>query len=206
VSDFLAPAWAGLRAPVFARLDFVNAEVSGLVVLVLASGRGERFAASGGGGPKLQALLGGIPVLQRTLDAVQASGLAWHLESAPHPGMGDSIAAAVRATRAAAGWLVLPGDLPLVLPETLRAVAASLATRTVVVPQYRGQRGHPVGFSADCGAALAALSGEQGAAAIVRGQAAAGRVFALEVGDAGIVTDIDTTADLARAEELIRRS
>ncbi|NKE66087.1 NTP transferase domain-containing protein [Ramlibacter sp. RBP-2] len=180
--------------------------MSAPVVLVLASGRGERFAASGGGGAKLQALLGGVPVLQRTLDAVRASGLAWHLESAPHPGMGDSIAAAVRATRGAAGWLVLPGDLPLVLPETLRAVAAALAGQSVVVPRYRGQRGHPVGFAADCGDALAALAGEHGAAAIVRAHAAAGRVLALEVDDAGIVTDIDTTADLARAEELVRRS
>ena len=180
--------------------------MSPVVVLVLASGRGERFAASGGGGSKLQALLGGVPVLQRTLAAVRASGLAWHLESAPHPGMGDSIAAAVRATRGAAGWLVLPGDLPLVLPETLQAVAARLAAHAVVLPQYHGQRGHPVGFAADCGDALAALSGEHGAAAIVQGQAAAGRVLALELDDAGIVTDIDTMADLARAEQLVRRS
>ncbi|MGH6625834.1 MAG: nucleotidyltransferase family protein, partial [Burkholderiaceae bacterium] len=34
------------------------------VVLVLASGRGERFAASGGTVHKLQALLRGQPVLQ----------------------------------------------------------------------------------------------------------------------------------------------
>ncbi len=179
--------------------------MSAPIVLVLASGRGERFAASGGGS-KLQALLGGVPVLQRTLDAVRASGLAWHLESAPHPGMGDSIAAAVRATRGAGGWLVLPGDLPLVLPETLQGVAAALATHAVVVPHYRGQRGHPVGFAADCGEALAALSGEQGAAAIVRARAAAGRVLALELDDPGIVTDVDTTADLARAEQMISRS
>lgn len=180
--------------------------MSSPVVLVLASGRGERFTAAGGPGSKLQALFGGVPVLQRTLDAVQASGLDWHLEAASHPGMGDSIAAAVRATRGAGGWLVLPGDLPLVRPETLRAVAAALAAHAVVVPRHCGQRGHPVGFSAGCGEALAALSGEHGAAAIVRAQAAAGRVFALDLDDAGIVTDIDTPADLARAEELIRRS
>ena len=69
------------------------------VVLVLASGRGERFSASGGTTHKLQADLCGATVLQRTLDAVRASGLRWHLEDAGHPGMGDSIAAAVRATR-----------------------------------------------------------------------------------------------------------
>lgn len=54
------------------------------VVLVLASGRGERFIASGGTGSKLQALLGGKTVLQRTLDAVRASGLPWHVEDAGH--------------------------------------------------------------------------------------------------------------------------
>ncbi|MFI4927817.1 MAG: nucleotidyltransferase family protein, partial [Burkholderiales bacterium] len=37
------------------------------VVLVLASGRGERFVASGGNGSKLQALLAGRPVIEHTL-------------------------------------------------------------------------------------------------------------------------------------------
>ncbi|MFT4265815.1 MAG: NTP transferase domain-containing protein, partial [Xenophilus sp.] len=97
------------------------------VVLVLASGRGERFRASGGQVDKLQALLGGRPVIGRTLDAVHASGLPWRVEDAGHPGMGDSIAAAVRATREAPGWLVLPADLPLVRPQTLRRVADALA-------------------------------------------------------------------------------
>ena len=73
------------------------------VVLVLASGKGERFIASGGKGSKLQALLAGKPVLEHTLDAVRASGLPWHLESADHEGMGDCIAAAVRATHGASG-------------------------------------------------------------------------------------------------------
>ncbi|MDB5732286.1 MAG: hypothetical protein JWQ03_2181, partial [Variovorax sp.] len=93
------------------------------VVLVLASGRGERFRASGGTLHKLQAPLAGRAVLERTLDAVRASGLPWHLEDAGHPGMGDSIAAAVRATAEAGGWLVLPGDLPLVRSATLRQLA-----------------------------------------------------------------------------------
>ena len=121
------------------------------VVLVLASGRGERFIASGGTGSKLRALLGGKPVLQHTLEAVQASGLPWHLEDAGHPGMGDTIAAAVRATRDAPGWLVLPGDLPLVRPQTLQAVAHALASHEVVMPVFEGRRGHPVGFPPHAG-------------------------------------------------------
>ena len=169
------------------------------VVLVLASGRGERFAASGGQGPKLRAPLAGRAVLDHTLDAVRASGLPWHLEDAGHPGMGDSIAAAVRATRQAPGWLVLPGDLPLVQPESLRAVAQALSRAAVVVPVFQGQRGHPVGFSAACGEALAALSGPQGAARVMRLHA----VLELPVDDAGCVTDIDTLDDLARAEAVL---
>lgn len=170
------------------------------VILVLASGRGERFRASGGTGSKLQALLAGRPVLEHTLAAVRASGLPFHVEAAGHPGMGDSIAAAVRATADAGGWLVLPGDLPLVRPASLRAVAAALQQASVVLPVHQGTRGHPVGFAAGHGPALQALTGTEGAAAIVR----AAQPLRLELDDEGIVTDIDTVADLARAEALLR--
>jgi molybdenum cofactor cytidylyltransferase len=90
--------------------------------------------------------------------------------------------------------------LPLVRPDTLRAVAAALAQHTVVVPHFQGQRGHPVGFGAGCRDALLALTGEHGAAQVVRAQAALGQVASLEVDDPGIVTDIDTLQDLAEAE------
>jgi len=168
-------------------------------VLVLASGRGERFAASGGVGHKLQALLAGRTVLQRTLDAVRDSGLPWHLEDSGQPGMGDSIAAAVAATASASGWLILPADLPLVQGDTLRAVALALQQHAVVLPFYRGQRGHPVGFAASCRQALLALRGDQGAATVVRSCGA----FELNVNDAGCVTDIDTVDDLKKAEQLL---
>jgi molybdenum cofactor cytidylyltransferase len=166
------------------------------IVLVLASGRGERFVASGGHGSKLQALLAGRPVLEHTLAAVRASGLPFHVEDAGHPGMGDSIAAAVRATAQAGGWLVLPGDLPLVRPTSLQAVARALQRASVVLPFHQGVRGHPVAFAAEHGAALQSLSGAEGAAAIVQ-QA---RALRLELDDPGIVTDIDTVEDLARAQ------
>lgn len=181
-----------------------NTIPSGLpVVLVLASGRGERFVASGGQVHKLRALLAGVPVLQHTLAAVRASGLAWHLEDLGHPGMGDSIAAAVRATAGAAGWLVLPGDLPLVRPDTLQMLAQAVAKSAVAVPFFHGERGHPVGFGAQCLQELLALSGEQGAASVVRQFAQQGQVQNLAVEDEGTVTDIDTVQDLERAERIL---
>jgi molybdenum cofactor cytidylyltransferase len=170
------------------------------VVLVLASGRGERFLAAGGSTHKLQAQLGDKTVLAHTLDAVRASGLPWHLEEASHPGMGDSIAAAVRATADAEGWMILPADLPLVLPETLRLIAAAPDVQTVVRPVCLGQQGHPVRFHRDCGEALMALSGETGAASVVRRYP----LWTVAVDDPGCITDIDTPADLARAQQILR--
>ena len=167
------------------------------VVLVLASGRGERFTASGGTTHKLQALIGSQTVLQQTLSAVRASGLAWHVEDAGHPGMGDSIAAAVRAKPDAEGWMILPADLPLIQADTLRLIAQAAAA-PVVVPTYLGQRGHPVRFDASCGPRLMALAGAQGAASIVQGL---GDTL-LPVDDEGCVTDIDTVQDLACAQAL----
>jgi len=173
-------------------------------VIVLASGRGERFRASGGAGSKLAALLVGKTVLSHTLAAVQASGLPWHVEDAGHPGMGDSIAAAVRHTANAAGWLILPGDLPLVQAATLQQVATALRGRFhAAQPRYRGERGHPVGFSVECRDALMALEGGSGAAPVLQSLRTAGQVADIEVDDVGVVTDIDTLDALAHAERLL---
>jgi molybdenum cofactor cytidylyltransferase len=166
--------------------------VASFIVLILASGRGERFLASGGQGSKLDAMVHGKTVLQHTVAAVRASGLSFHVETDPHPGMGDSIAAAVGATRNADGWLILPGDLPLILPATLRAVADALTQHPVVVPIFEAQHGHPVGFDIKCRDALLALRGNQGAMSVVHAWGA----MKLLVTDAGAVTDLDTMDDL----------
>lgn len=168
-------------------------------VLILASGRGERFIASGGQGSKLQAMLHGKTVLQHTVDAVRASGLPYYVESGPNPGMGDAIAAAVRATHDAAGWLILPGDLPLIRPDTLQVVAHALADHVAVFPTFEGQRGHPVGFSAQCRSGLESLKGNKGAAPVLLAWSA----IELIVNDAGSVIDIDTPDDLNRVAQLL---
>jgi molybdenum cofactor cytidylyltransferase len=65
---------------------------------------------------------------------------------------------------------------------------------------YRGERGHPVGFTAACGDALAALGGAKGAAAIVKSHT----VVELPVDDEGILVDVDTVEALAQAERLLQ--
>jgi molybdenum cofactor cytidylyltransferase len=170
-------------------------------VIVLASGRGERFAASGGATHKLQAKLRGKTVLQHTMDAVMGSGLPWHLEDESHPGMGDSIAAAVQKTVQANGWLILPADLPLIQSSSLKAVAAALMEHAVVLPVYRGQRGHPVGFAMVCRQELLDLHGDRGAAGVVSARVA----MKLPLDDLGCITDIDTVDDLQLVERLMHQ-
>ena len=167
-------------------------------IIVLASGRGERFRASGGQTHKLQAQLGSQTVLQHTVQAARATGLLVHVEDAGHPGMGDSIAAAVRHTPYASAWLILAGDLPLVLPQTIVQIAQASMEHTVVRPSYRAQHGHPVRFTRSCQQDLLQLSGDQGAAPLVKRLG----VHAIQVDDLGCVTDIDTLADLERAQTL----
>jgi len=172
-------------------------------VIVLASGRGLRFRAAGGTRHKLQALLCGVPVLQRTLDAVRSAGLPLHVEQQDHPGMGHALAAAVAATPGAYGWLVLPADMPLVRPETLRSVARALVTGAVAAqPTLHGERGHPVGFARSQRDRLLALSGDEGARSVLRALRSQGLVSELPTDDAGILEDIDTPQDLQRAEAL----
>ena len=168
-------------------------------VIVLASGRGERFKASGGQTHKLQALLQGRRVLDWTLAAVRASGLPFHVEDAGHPGMGDSIAAAVRATAGAQGWLVLPADLPLIQAHTILAVAQALDGANIVQPSYRGVKGHPVGFSAAFYAQLSNLKKNTGGVSVIRSYDA----MQIIVNDIGCVTDIDTVDDLKQAQRLL---
>ncbi len=120
--------------------------------------------------------------------------------------MGDAVAAAVRATADAPGWLILPGDLPLIAPSTLQIVADTLhkgRSDAVVMPHVGAVQAHPVGFAAEAGPRLAALSGAEGARSVLQTFAAAGRVRRLALEDEGAVTDIDTVADLQRAEALL---
>jgi molybdenum cofactor cytidylyltransferase len=109
-------------------------------------------------------------------------------------GMGHSIAAGVAARPDAAGWLILPGDMPLVRPETIQAVARPLAEHPVCYAQHRGRRGHPVGFAAELYSELVQLSGDEGARRLVARYPA----FPVEVDDPGVLVDIDTVDDLER--------
>jgi len=87
---------------------------------------------------------------------------------------------------------VLPGDMPLVRPGTLLAVAGALEQNPVVYAQHRGRRGHPVGFAAELYSELILLRGDDGARRIMARYPAHGQ----EVDDPGVLLDVDTASDL----------
>lgn len=175
------------------------------VVIVLAAGQGTRFYASGASEHKLDALLKGKTVLDRTLEAVKSSGLPWHLvrPDGGTAGMGDSIRKGITATLQAEGWLILPADLPLIKTETLRRIAAALKHHALVIPCYQMRSGHPVGFSRRYLPQLLTLTGDTGGREIVVKAHRSGETLNLAVDDVGIVHDIDTLADLYSATKLV---
>lgn len=192
------------------------------VVVVLAAGKGSRFV---GAHHKLVQDLENSTVLGTTLQQAIASHLPVVVVTtaaladlarrsvaardvvvlpdvgtpgAPALGMGFSIAAGVAARPDAGGWLVLPGDMPRIRPETLQAVARQLSDHAIAYAQYRGRRGHPVGFASELYSDLTELTGDEGARRLVARYPGIG----VEVDDPGVLLDVDTQADL----ELARRS
>ena len=110
-------------------------------------------------------------------------------------GMGMSLAAAVRASEDASAWVVALADMPYIRPQTIVEIAAALAAgAAIAAPTYKGERGHPVGFSSQFRTQLEALRGDAGARALL--QAHSGKVKLIEVNDPGICQDIDTPLDL----------
>jgi molybdenum cofactor cytidylyltransferase len=111
-------------------------------------------------------------------------------------GLGASIAAGVRASRDAEGWIVALADMPCVLAATHRAVAAALGrgAKVAAAVDATGRRGHPVGFSAALYAELATLEGDAGARAVLERHR--DRLEAVRVEDTGIFFDVDTPEDL----------
>jgi molybdenum cofactor cytidylyltransferase len=113
-------------------------------------------------------------------------------------GMGHSLAAGVRATADAGGWIVALADMPFIDSASHQAVASRLRDgASLAASQYQGRRGHPVGFSSRWFAELAALTGDQGARAILERHRA--ELIVCPVDDPGVLRDIDRPTDLAGA-------
>ncbi|MBI1403367.1 MAG: NTP transferase domain-containing protein [Porphyrobacter sp.] len=196
--------------------------MEGWAALILAAGAGRRFGP-GGQGHKLLADLAGAPVIRRTAQAVLAGGFAEVLVAtgADHAAIAaaleglacrivpardweEGMAASLRTGLAALGTqergvFVFLGDMPLVPVALCPELAAAAETAGYAArPRVGGVPGHPAAFTRAALPDLAALTGDRGAAALLRGRTAG--VAYRETEASGAVLDIDTPADLAAAE------
>lgn len=187
-----------------------------IVGLLLAAGQGRRF----GSDKLLHPLDDGTPLAvasarklkeacpraiavlrpeQITLAALlSAEGLEVVICPEARAGMGHSLAVGVAASLEAAGWLVALADMPFVQVATLRSVADALARgAALAAPFHNSQRGHPVAFAARWRDQLLALTGDEGARAVVGNNR--GLLSRIDTADAGVLRDVDTPQDLALA-------
>lgn len=115
-----------------------------------------------------------------------------------HLGMGHTLAFGMAHLPQWTGCLVCLGDMPFIATTTYAQMLAALQHNTILLPQYEGETGNPVGFGCDFFPALRAVQGDTGGRDVVRANRE--RVRLLPVSDAAVLQDIDTPEDLARLD------
>lgn len=178
-------------------------------MVLLAAGRGERYAASGGVGHKLTVPLRGRPVVEWAMSSALAAGVGpvsvvTGAVELPVPagvrvlvnghweqGMATSLQVAIEAARRDGHPALVVGlaDQPLVEPESWRLVAQ--ARSPIAVATYGGKRGHPVRLAAEVWPQLP-TTGDQGARSLMRQHPE----LVLEIPCPGTAADVDTVRDL----------
>ncbi len=183
--------------------------------VVLAAGGGTRFAASGGRGPKVLALVDGEPVLSRAVAAAHDAGLdevlvvdgpadlTAHVPTATvvlhNPSWRDGIASSLQvavahARRAGHGAIVVGlGDQPGVGADAWRAVAGAASRSPIVVATYAGWRANPVRLASGVWDLLP-VAGDEGARVLMRERPD----LVGEVPCSGDPWDVDVVEDLER--------
>lgn len=159
----------------------------------------------------LEADLDGIlVVLGHRADAVRDSlaerPVLFHLNPDYRNGMFTSILSGLAALeKSADAALIALGDQPNVRASVVRKVAAAYrkANKGIVVPNYRGKRGHPA--LVDLGRYLPeirSLTGEDGLKPVMRGNP--DDTLEVEVADEGVLRDIDTPEEYRAELDRIR--
>jgi molybdenum cofactor cytidylyltransferase len=195
-----------------------------VAALVLAAGRGSRFGES----PKLLAPLDGQPLVRHVAQAALASraggrvlAVTGHaaeaiegalaglpVETLRNPDYAAGLSTSLRAGFAALSGsadavVVLLADMPRVTPALVDRLIGPWETERppAVVPVAGGRRGNPVLLSAALAPAIAALTGDTGAGALLRGLAG---VREVPVEDDAALADVDTPDALAALPSPIR--
>lgn len=179
-------------------------------IIVLAAGPASRFGAQG---HKLAQVLGRRTVLGTTLHQALATG--WPVAVVVTPalvplsaplvatrdlvvldeadaaqGLGACVAAAVVARGDAAGWVLLPGDMPQIQPAALTRIGQAIQEHPAAHAQHQGHADYPLAFAAELYSELARLRGDQGPRRLLARYPA----VAVELGDPALPVSADLRA------------
>ncbi len=186
--------------------------------VVMASGLSARY-----GKDKLLEDLGGRAVVLRTVDSLTSAGLdplvvtrsdavAALMERegvacAVHDGplKSDTMRTGIEALPPdAAGFLFMPADQPLALPDTLRRLAARYLENPARAARlgYGNTPGSPVLFPAACREALLAYRGDRGGMDVLKSQRIPCDI--VQASHPWELWDVDTPEAMARAREIYR--
>jgi molybdenum cofactor cytidylyltransferase len=188
------------------------------IAVVTAAGSAERF-----GGKKLLTPIDGEPLLDHTIRALLEGGAAEVIvvvgrdaraelerdvnsmldprvrpveNPDPSRGMFSSIQEGVAQAQGDM-LLVMPGDMPFVSPETVRAVIAAYERKPAIVsPRYRGKRGHPVVLPASLREEILAADPHATLHDVIH--AHSDMRVDVDVEDQGINRDVDRVEDLEK--------
>lgn len=109
-------------------------------------------------------------------------------------GMGHTLACGIRSIPDWSGALVCLADMPFIETATYTRLLKAMRKDSIVVPEYRGQRGNPVGFGNEWFELLTSATGDIGARAIMQNHQDA--IVHINVDDEGICRDVDVPGDL----------
>lgn len=190
--------------------------MSGLAIAILAAGKARRF-----GGGKLDAPLAGKPLGRWALDTARVlaperlalvvgdpaprfareAGCDLLVNHRAAEGLGTSaaLAAGWAAESASDALLVLLADMPLIAPETLERLAGAALAGLPAAVAHSGRPGAPAAFPMRLFPALQELTGDSGAAQVLRGLPG---VLLTET-TANELRDVDRPEDLSEIAALL---
>lgn len=193
-----------------------------VTAIVLAAGQGSRM-----GGGKLLLPLGDKTVIEQTVQSlfsvtisdlvvvIGVYGLAikhqlrkfpirFAFNPEPSSDMLESIRCGLRIVNPddIEAFLLLPADIPLVLPETVRTLVISLfgSDKSIALPSFHNRRGHPVVFRSSLYEQVLKFRSPQGIRPLVHGDPS--QILLVEVEDEGVIADLDNWDDYRRLLKL----
>ncbi len=157
--------------------------MSSLSIIVMASGFSSRFGKDN----KLLMPLGNMTVIEQTLLHCQEAniskeiilvtqydeiaelakgipGLRTVMNTAPDKGISESIRLGVQNAMPCDGYMFIPGDQVLLMPESIEYIAHDFYNhpQNILIPAYDGVFGSPKVFPANMKQALTRITGDQG--------------------------------------------